>query len=124
MCKDQIKCSEIISKSQTKFGDQFIFKSKIIHGDKYDYSKSLYRTAQKKVIIICNTCLTEFLQSPIHHLRGNGCTVCWKERVKIRKECNKEQFIEKAISKHGDKYDYSEAIYVNLLTHIKILCKE
>lgn len=36
----------------------------------------------------------------------------------------KEQFIEKAIKKHGDKYDYSLVEYVNNKTPIKIKCNK
>lgn len=33
-----------------------------------------------------------------------------------------EEFVTKAKNKHGDKYDYSESIYVNIATKIKISC--
>lgn len=33
----------------------------------------------------------------------------------------KEKFIEKAIFVHGNKYDYSKAVYVNSSTHITII---
>ena len=35
-----------------------------------------------------------------------------------------EQFIEKAIAKHGDRYDYSLVEYVNKRTKVKIGCIE
>ena len=35
-----------------------------------------------------------------------------------------EDFIKKAIEKHGDKYDYSEANFVNSKTPIKIICHQ
>jgi very-short-patch-repair endonuclease len=34
-----------------------------------------------------------------------------------------EKFIEKAIEKHGDKFDYSLAEYINAKTEVKIICK-
>lgn len=33
-------------------------------------------------------------------------------------------FIDKAIKKHGDKYDYSNVNYINIETKIKIICSE
>lgn len=33
------------------------------------------------------------------------------------------RFINKAIKKHGDKYDYSEVIYIDSYTHVIIYCK-
>jgi very-short-patch-repair endonuclease len=35
-----------------------------------------------------------------------------------------EQFIEKSIKKHGDKYDYSKVNYINNNTNVIIICKE
>ena len=36
----------------------------------------------------------------------------------------KEQFIEKAIEIHGDKYDYSKVKYKNAKNKITIICKK
>ena len=46
--------------------DQFIEKSKILHGDAYDYSKVNYVNDQIKVDIVCNT-HGLFSQSPIEY---------------------------------------------------------
>ena len=40
------------------------------------------------------------------------------------KKQTREEFIEKAKIIHGNKYDYSQVVYVNSLTNVKILCKE
>lgn len=48
---------------------EFIEKAKSIHGDKYDYSKAIYTTAKKKLIIICPI-HGEFEQTPDGHLHG------------------------------------------------------
>ena len=42
----------------------------------------------------------------------------------IMKRLTKEQFIEKAKSVHGDKYDYSKVEYVNNKTKVLIICPE
>ena len=39
--------------SKTKTTKQFIEEAKLIHGDKYDYSKAEYVNAKTKVCIIC-----------------------------------------------------------------------
>jgi hypothetical protein len=36
----------------------------------------------------------------------------------------KQEFIEKAVAKHGNKYDYSHVNYTNGLTEVKIICPE
>lgn len=56
-------------------GLRFIEKSAAIHGDTYDYSKTVYSSCFEKVIIICKT-HGEFLQSPDAHLAGKGCNKC------------------------------------------------
>lgn len=50
-------------------------KAKSIHGDKYDYSKVVYKDALSKVEIICPT-HGSFFQSATHHLSGAGCPLC------------------------------------------------
>jgi len=52
--------------------NMFIEKSKGVHGDKYDYSKSKYVNTEDKIKIICKS-HGEFLQTPHDHLRGKAC---------------------------------------------------
>ena len=59
--------------------EQFVESAKKMHGDKYDYSKTVYVKNDQKVIIICNTCTTEFIQMPTCHNAKNskgGCPEC------------------------------------------------
>lgn len=55
--------------------EQFISKSKGIHGDMYDYSKVEYVNSSTKVIINCPI-HGEWLSLPYNHLMGKGCTKC------------------------------------------------
>lgn len=47
----------------------------MIHGDYYDYSKSVYAGVKTKLIISCPE-HGEFEQSPEMHLKGHGCRKC------------------------------------------------
>lgn len=85
----------------------FIEKAKKIHGDKYDYSKVEYVNNRTKVIIKCNKCGKEFLQTPHGHLLGRGCETCSYRDRGINLFDENVSFIEKAKKIHGDKYDYS-----------------
>lgn len=100
--------------------ERFIKKAKNIHGEKYDYSKVVYKNAHSKIILICKE-HGEFEQKPHNHLTGYGCIKC-VDRT-LRKSC-KEDFIKKAIQVHGDKYDYSKFIYINCKTKGVIICNE
>jgi hypothetical protein len=97
--------------------DKFINKAKSIHGDKYDYSKVNYINSRNKIIIICLE-HGEFEQSPDKHIYSkNGCPKC-SGRYKL----TNDEFINKAKSIHGDKYDYSKVNYVNIKNKIIIIC--
>lgn len=108
------KCSGV-AKSNT---DEFIKKAKEVHGDKYDYSETVYSAAAKKVKIICPL-HGEFYMTGNNHLRGQGCPKC-ANNVKLETS----EFIEKAQAIHGNKYDYSKVNYVNRHTEVCIICPE
>lgn len=55
--------------------EEFIERAKEIHGDRYDYSKVVYKNVRDKVCIICPI-HGEFYQTPNIHFRGNGCSEC------------------------------------------------
>src|ERR1035437_4265917 len=81
--------------------EEFIQKARKVHGDKYDYSKTIYIKALDKTIIICPI-HGKFLQAPHSHLRGDGCPKCGGTG-----KFTTEDFIQKAREVHGNKYDYS-----------------
>ena len=55
--------------------DEWVAKAKLIHGDKYDYSKVLYKSAHENVVIICHE-HGPFFQEPQNHLNFKGCPKC------------------------------------------------
>jgi len=115
------KCSKIsVGIKRTKSTDKFIEKAKKIHGDKYDYSKTVYKNAKEKVLIICPI-HGEFWQLPTNHYRYE-CSVCGDEKIKNKKMSDISNFIEKAKKVHGDKYDYSKSIYKGVKEKINITC--
>ena len=95
--------------------DEFIKKSKEIHGDKYDYSLVNYINNKTKVKIICPI-HGIFTQIPNSHLLGIECNSC------IRNILTTEQFIEKVKNIHNNKYDYSSVYYKNTRSKIDIIC--
>jgi hypothetical protein len=93
---------------------EFIKKAKLIHGDKYDYSKVDYKYSSVKIVIMCKD-HGPFEQIPNNHLAGNGCKKCYRSNTK--------KFIEKATILHGNKYDYSKVEYENNRSKVTIVCK-
>ena len=95
---------------------RFVDKAKMVHGDRYDYSKVEYVNNKTKVYIICPI-HGGFLQTPQNHLSGSGCPKCNKYKVGTTKS-----FIEKAKAVHGDKYDYGEVVYEKSNKKVCIIC--
>ena len=96
--------------------NQFIAKATKIHGDRYNYSKSLYENNRTDVYIICSL-HGNFYQNPKHHLNGRGCPTCGGTKVKTN-----NQFIRDAQYIHGNVYNYSEVEYINNKTKVSIIC--
>ena len=60
---------------------EFISKAKLVHQNKYDYSKVNYINHSTKVCIICPI-HGEFWQRPSLHLKGHGCEYCNKSEIR------------------------------------------
>jgi hypothetical protein len=101
--------------------ESFIQEASILHNNKYDYSKTIYKKAKTKVIIICPV-HGEFLQTPCHHLIKKGCKKCANEKLSNLQRGNKEEFVEKARKIHNNKYNYSLSVYIDCKTNLEIIC--
>lgn len=63
--------------------EDFIKKAKQIHGNRYDYSKTIYKGQNIPVTIICPE-HGEFTIKPCYHLDGNGCRLCRISNLEMR----------------------------------------
>ena len=108
-------CTKCNAEQRRKTTAQFIEEARAIHGDTYDYSKTVYKGCKEKTTIICRI-HGEFEQDPSTHLQGKGCPENHRKST--------EQFIEQAIAVHGRYYDYSKVVYVNSTTPVIIICPE
>lgn len=107
------KCSNRYSPTT----EEFIINAKNIHGNKYDYSKTIYNKAHEKLIIICKK-HGEFLQKPVEHIYQRcGCPECKKKFSSI------QEFIDEANIIHNYNYDYSKVNFNNINDKIIIRCK-
>ena len=119
------KCASISrSKKRSSNTEDFIRKARLLHGNKYDYTKVEYSGNNTKVCIICPK-HGEFWQTPHSHLNGRGCKICGIESRAQKRSLTLADFIEKAKQKHGNKYDYSLIkSYKNGKQKIPIICKK
>jgi hypothetical protein len=94
-----------------------------IHNNIYDYSKVIWNGSDNDIHVICNL-HGDFIIRAQDHKNGRGCQKCSKEnRIQYNKH-NTEIFVEKAIRKWGDVYDYSKVDYKGSNDKVIIICKK
>lgn len=98
-----------------KTTEEFVAEAQSVHGDKFDYSKTIYLTAKKHVTIICKT-HGEFDQIASDHVRGRGCPTC-ADRTHDTK-----WFIAEATRIHGGKYTYEKSKYSGMIKQLIVTC--
>jgi ssDNA-binding Zn-finger/Zn-ribbon topoisomerase 1 len=100
----------------------FVSRAVKVHGNAYDYSKTIYKDARSKLTIVCPK-HGPFRQQAFSHLRGVGCPVCGrlKAGLNVRNAAGKE-FLAKARNVHGRKYRYDKTVYVRAAGIIIVTC--
>ena len=102
------------SKTQAKL----IAKAKVVHGDTYDYSKVTYTDKSVPVTIICKK-HGEFSMRLWSHAYGpDKCPLCGSGKQRTTQD-----FITLAKEVHGERYDYSQAVYVGAKSKVDIICR-
>ena len=116
------KCGMKIVKTKISNNkENFIERSKLVHRDKYDYSKVEYVNEKTKVKIICKI-HGEFEQIPWTHINGAGCPFCKNEKLSKERMMSNEEFIEKSKKIHYNKYSYDFCEYNGYYKKVKITC--
>lgn len=91
------------------------------HEGKYDYTNLKFHTDGSFIDVVCLK-HGEFRVNMYAHLKGVECYECYSEsRIGIGRS-NTEEFIEKAKSVHGNKYDYSKTKYIKATEKVTITC--
>jgi len=109
--------------SKRKTTKEFVSQSELVHNKQYDYSETVYINNKQKVKIFCKKHRCFFEQFPNDHLKGRtGCPECIKEKLSKANSSDKDEFIKKANSIYLNKYDYSQVVYINDKTEVKIVC--
>lgn len=95
--------------------EEYILKAQKIHGDRYDYSETVYKSRREPVTIVCKE-HGPFIINAGSHLSGYACKYC------SGKELSNTVFIEKAQKVHGDKYIYIEDSFKGVNHPVDIIC--
>lgn len=113
-----------VLKTKIDYAQRFIEKAKMIYGDRYDYSKVIYKGAEEKVTIICKE-HGEFQITPRafvsgDHSRIHGCPVC--EGLNVPSSYSKEQFIEDMNRIYGKKLKFNFNEYTRKSGTVTAIC--
>lgn len=98
--------------------EEYIKTVKSRHKKHFDYSLVIYKDRNTPIVLICDKSHRFTLKAGYHLFHGGRCTVCHP----ISR--NLELFIIKAKEIHGDRYDYSKAIYTGSKNKLIISCKQ
>lgn len=105
--------------------EEFVRRSKELHGDKYDYADSVYVGQRVKVKIFCKTCQKHFEQFPQkHYAFGEGCWGCGVAKRADSHALSFDEFVEAAIQKHGKRYEYDRSTFTRSKNKLTIRCRE
>lgn len=95
--------------------DEFVKRSRAVHGDQYVYHHETYKGVATKTRITCPV-HGDFEQAPYKHYGGQGCGKCYVHRAAY-------SFLDDAAAVHGTKYRYLEE-YKGYYVPIRIECPE
>jgi hypothetical protein len=112
-------CPKCVKDNSRLTLDDFIKKSKKIHGEKYEYGKVVLETTASLVTITCKK-HGDFKQRAASHLDGSKCKKCFREENTL----STEDFIKNAREAHGDTYDYSKVKYCGNKEPVEIICHQ
>jgi thymidylate kinase len=99
----------------------FIAKAHLVHGDRYNYSPTVYQGNKVKVEIVCPE-HGVFTQTPANHNSGFGCINCGFKNAGQYHKKDTRQFIQEAQAIHGERYDYSSTQYRGAREKLTIVC--
>lgn len=89
----------------------------------WDLSRFVYSGTSAKGVAVCPD-HGEFQITPNALMNGIGCNECAKVSRGKKRRLTQEEFLSKVKAVHGDRYDYSEALYQGQNKKVTIKCKE
>lgn len=95
----------------------FLQEASVVHGKKYDYSKSEFTSVDNHVSIICDV-HGEFRQIAKLHLNGRGCQKCTSPLLGL----DTASYKKRATAVHGGIYNYDALIFSGLNNKVEVFC--
>jgi len=118
-CKE---CSKIRVKETLKYPlNSFLEEVKEKYGNKYDYSKIIWKGIDKHVLIVCD--IHGEFSAKASSFKQNGCIKCKRENIPRKNKFSKEDFITRHKDKHKDiNYVYDLTVYNGMDKNITVEC--
>lgn len=118
-------CPDCYRESTHLGTEEFIRRARLVHGDKYDYSKVRYERCNIPVTIICPI-HGEFQQRPRNHEAGQNCPKCARfvppeGRTQEYTEELKQKHLKMLKDKHPE-YVFEDSEYRGYKIPMKMLC--
>lgn len=101
--------------------EQFIQDAIKTHGNKYDYTKTIYTGAFKKVTVTCRI-HGDFSQEASAHKRHAGCPKCGQLSANSKNTLTKDKFLQLSNTVHKHFYSYDQVKFINATTKVDITC--
>ena len=98
--------------------EEVIDNLNILCGEKFEFSLEEYENTGSKIILTCKKCGKTFKRKYNALLYNTICPHC-NGTAKIQ---NTEWFVDKAKKIHGEKYDYTKAIYTKYDEKLIVIC--
>jgi len=98
-----------------------IARSKEVHGDKYDYSKTVYTGTKNSMVVICPV-HGLFKTNPATHMGGSGCRKCGRDVGADKHRKTLLPYLAEAKLRHKGKYTYDRAVYTLAKAKIIVTC--
>lgn len=98
--------------------DEFIRRARAFHGDRFDYSRSVYVNSTTPIEITCPE-HGSFWQVPQDHITRYGCVACAG-----LKPITQDEFLERARAVHGERYCYSNVVWLGRQQNVQIICPD
>ena len=89
--------------------EQFLARCREVHGDRYDYSKTVYVKMHDKVVITCKE-HGDFQQKAMSHVQGQGCKECGKKSSEQSRKSDPRKWVERINEKFPGKFDLTAVL--------------
>ena len=104
--------------------EEFIRRYKASGRTGLDFTNSVWKGTNKKLIAVCYLHGEVPINPNSLMSRGSGCGKCGDIKTGLAGRNTPEKFLRQCREVHGDRYDYSKAVYVTSKNPVEIVCRE